>query len=310
MGVVGKGDRAVSWVAARQHGVVSTEQVRLCGLARDAVRGRLRGGSWRRLQPGTYLVGVQEPSDQALILAAVMSCSPRAVAGGPTAAWLWGLLEGAPAEIHVTMLDRRNPGARKGVRIHRPRAHPPRETRWRDGIPLTAPEDTLLALAGVYAHDELEAATALALSKRLTTGRRLRSAVDAAPPLTGIATLRRVVASGDSPALTRSANERAMHRLVLQAELPPAQANVVVGGKEVDLYWPEARLAVEVDAWGTHGDTESFERDRHVDTDLKASGIEVVRFTSRRIRTRPHAVVARLAAVLALRLGDLPPARR
>ena len=80
--------------------------------------------------------------------------------------------------------------------------------------------------------------------------------------------------------------------------------------KELDLYWPEAKLGVEVDAFSTHGSIASFEDDRKVDADLDAADIRVVRFTGRRIRDRPEAVVARVAAILALRLGGLPPPRR
>ena len=60
-------------------------------------------------------------------------------------------------------------------------------------------------------------------------------------------------------------------------------------------------MAVEVDAFGTHGAPASFEHDRDVDSRLEASGITVLRFTRRFIERRPIAVIARLAAVMAQR---------
>ena len=60
-----------------------------------------------------------------------------------------------------------------------------------------------------------------------------------------------------------------LRRLVTQAELPQPTYNVVVLGKELDLYWPEARLGIEVDAYGTHGGRAAFEDDRKVDADLE-----------------------------------------
>lgn len=154
--------------------------------------------------------------------------------------------------------------------------------------------------------EDLEAACALALSKRLTSLEQIRTAVAASPPRPGIGHLRELAAAPEGPALTRSGNERRMLQLVRQAAFPHPELNVVVCGKELDLYWSDALLGVEVDAFGTHGSPLAFEADRHLDTDFKAAGIEVLRFTASRIRQHPHAVVARLAAVLALRLGGLP----
>ena len=70
-----------------------------------------------------------------------------------------------------------------------------------------------------------------------------------------------------------------MLALIRRAELPEPQANVVVEGKELDLYWPDARLGVEVDAFSTHGSLAAFEDDRKVDADLEAADLRVVRFT-------------------------------
>ncbi|MEJ7817629.1 MAG: type IV toxin-antitoxin system AbiEi family antitoxin [Thermoleophilaceae bacterium] len=205
------------------------------------------------LQPGVFLVTGTRPTDHARILAAVLSCSPGSAAGHATAAWLWGMIDRLVSSVHVVMVDGANPGNREGVRIHRPAELAPRELRWRQGIPLTSPADTLLDLAAAVAPDELEAAWALAVSRRLVNEDRLRQAVETSPRRSGLARLREVAGRDSVPPLSRSSNERLMYSLVRQAGLPEPEANVVVHGKELDLWWPQARVAVEVDAFGTHG---------------------------------------------------------
>lgn len=175
--------------------------------------------------------------------------------------------------------------------------------RFRHGVPVTSPAETLVALARDVSVDELEAAAALALRRGLLKREELAKALSADSPRPGIAALR---AAARDPALTRSRNEQKMLALVRRAELPAPETNVVVGGKELDLYWPDARLGVEVDAFSTHGSVAGFEDDRAVDADLGAAGLQVLRFTGRRIRGHPEAVVARLAATMAVRLGGLP----
>lgn len=193
------------------------------------------------------------------------------------------------------MLDGSNPGSRDGARIHRPGKLLPNEVRWRQDIPLTSPADTVLDLAATVGRDELEAAWALAVSERLAGDDELRSAVEASPRRPGLAALRELAARRVRPAVPRSENERRMLGLVRQARLPEPQANATVYGKEVDLWWPDARVALEVDAFRTHDSPQSFESDRLLDADFKAGGIEVLRFTGPRIREHPYEVVARLA---------------
>lgn len=135
----------------------------------------------------------------------------------------------------------------------------------------------------------------------------LRDAIASAGPRRGIVKLREAAAD---PALTRSASERLLVGLLRRAELVDFETNVVVEGKEVDVWWAQAKLAVEVDSFATHGDEAAYEDDHLLDADLEAAGIKLLRFTGRRIRARPEAVVARIAAPLALRMGGLPVPRR
>ena len=301
----GEGDEAVARLAGRQHGIFGGEQAEICGLGRRAREGRVRRGQWRQLHRGVFLLGVDSPSYPARVLAAALRWSPGVAAGGLSSGWLCGMLEREPAEVHITALDGRNRAPLEGVRLHRPR-RAPGQILWRNGIPLIGPIETLLALAALLPAQELEVACARALRSHTISRSQLTQRLEQSPPRPGLRTLRTVV---QAPVLTRSGYERMLRRLVIEAELPQPHYNAPVLGKELDLYWPEAKLGIEVDAYSTHGDAASFEDDRRLDADFGAADIEIRRFTGPRIEHHPHAVIARIAALLTLRLGGLPPRR-
>lgn len=306
--LAGTGDAAANRVAARQHGLISGHQARVRGLGRKAIAARRASGSWQRLHARVDLIGSTGPSDRGRVLAALMCCGDWAVAGGASAGWLSGLTAKLPTVIEVSAIGRAHFGVPGNVRLHRPQHLGWEQVRWQQAIALIAPAETLLTIARDLRIDELEAVYALALSKHLITREQLARALAAGRHRPGVGRLRAITAT--VPSLTRSQPERLLLTLVRQAELPTPETNVVVLGKELDLFWPDARLGVEVDAFSTHSSPASFEDDRKVDADLEAADVRVLRFTRRRIEGHSHAVIARLAAVLTLRLGGLPPPRR
>jgi hypothetical protein len=112
--------------------------------------------------------------------------------------------------------------------------------------------------------------------------------------------LRRAIAFHDPVVpTTRSGFERQFLAAVLDAGLPRPSMNYVDSGYELDVYWPEARFAVELDVYGTHGSRASFERDRLRQEDLKLDGIEMTRVTDVRFAREPDAVLERLRRLLA-----------
>jgi len=78
---------------------------------------------------------------------------------------------------------------------------------------------------------------------------------------------------------------------VVVLRLPQPHTNFVVLGHELDAYWPEARLAVELDVFETHGSCDSFESDRERDAELTAAGIATIRVTDARLDDEPDAVL-------------------
>ena len=75
---------------------------------------------------------------------------------------------------------------------------------------------------------------------------------------------------------------------------------LVLHGYEVDFYWPQARLVVEIDTYTYHRSWAQRQRDLERDADLKVRGEEVLRFTRERIERAADVVVAQVAALLAV----------
>ena len=100
------------------------------------------------------------------------------------------------------------------------------------------------------------------------------------------------------PAYTRSWLERRFLQLVRKSGLPIPSTNVFIAGFELDMYWERERFAVELDGYEFHGSRKSFESDRRRQEELKLAGIEMVRFTARRVEAEPAQVSQRLSALL------------
>lgn len=305
--LLGAGEAAANRVASRQHRVVHAGQVTRCGMGRKAVALRCARASWQRPFPRVYVIGTEPPAEWTRLLAATFHASPYAAATGSSAAFAYRLVDRPGPVLDLAMVHRHNAPARPGVRIHRPRTLTWAEVRFERGVPVVAPARMLLALASELGADELEATVALAARRGLISLSALHRAIEQMPSCPGLPALR---AAAVAPALTRSGNERTLLALMRRAELPEPLTNVVIEGKELDLYWPDAKLGVEVDAFSTHGSLASFEDDRRLDVDMDAADIRILRFTGTRLRQRPEAVAARIAAVLTLRLGGLPSARK
>ena len=92
--------------------------------------------------------------------------------------------------------------------------------------------------------------------------------------------LNRVLAAyRPEPHFLRSEAERRLKRLCEEHGLPQPQFNVHVAGFEVDVYWPQARLALEFDGAETHLTRHAFHADRRRDRALAVEGVQTLRVT-------------------------------
>ena len=283
-------------VAARQHGAVTLVQLLEAGLGRHRVAHLVGRGWLRRRHYGVYIVGpLETPLTHAM--AAVLAYSPRGILSHHSAAVLWGVSPPPFRAIHVTLATDFGVHSRNGVHAHRCRDLDPADATRRDGIPVTSPARTLQDIAAHLPRRDLARAVEEAQIRRLVTESSLREQLGRHPRHRGTRALRWAIRS--DPALTRSEAERRFLELIRRAGLPEPRANVRVGRYEVDFYWPEHGLIVELDGYAFHSSRGAFERDRRKDGELGAQGHRVMRVTWRRLVDESEALVATLAVATA-----------
>jgi very-short-patch-repair endonuclease len=80
--------------------------------------------------------------------------------------------------------------------------------------------------------------------------------------------------------------------------MPEPKINTDVAGFEVDYYWPEARLVVELDSYEFHKSRAKFESDRKKDAILQRANQRVLRVTYRRLHSELAAVIEDVKAFM------------
>ncbi len=282
-----------------QNGAVKAEQLRAAGLSRDAIRARVKRGRLVWLFAGVYAVGDPDLMPLVRPTAALLSLGDTAVLSHRSAASVWGLATAEEGMIDVTVVGA-NPRPRTGVRVHRVTQLGDDDVTTHLNLRLTTPARALIDFAAQASSSELHQAFGDGRAKRLVNDRALRSALVRAPRNhPGAAIVRGMLRAGDT--YDRSKAERTMRRLCRGAELPEPLVNVPLHGFLVDFLWPDSRLIVEVDGYGTHGTRRAFENDRRRDQVHVAAGYVVLRVTWEQLQHQPLAVIARIAQALARR---------
>src|SRR4051795_3682340 len=193
-------ERALSTIAVRQHGVLTSAQLAAAGVGQRGVSRRVADGRLGRLHRGVFLLG-RLIGPWTREMAAVLACGATAVLSHRSAAVLWGVLRAWYGLPEVTVTDGRSRG-RPGLRVYRTTRLDPRETRRREGVPVTAPARTLFDIASVIPERDLARAVEEAQVLRLVTPRELENIAGRGRP--GSAALRAVLDLQHEPSLTRS----------------------------------------------------------------------------------------------------------
>ncbi len=287
-------------LATQQHGVVSISQlIGPLGYSRSAVTRAATSGRLHRLYRGVYAVGHTDLSLRGRCFAAVLACGSGALLSHHSAAWLWGVARWSPIPLSVTAPSRRAP--RSPIRLHHARALAVQDRDLIERVPVTSVPRTALDLAATLRPGSLLRLLERAEELRLFDLNHFDDLLSRTGGHAGTGRLRRALGLYRPAPFTRSGLERRFLELIAEAGLPRPATGFGEEGYELDVYWPEARFAVELDTYETHGSHQAFESDRLRQETLLLAGIEMIRVTGHRLDCEPQQVVERVARLLTQR---------
>jgi putative AbiEi antitoxin of type IV toxin-antitoxin system/uncharacterized protein DUF559 len=293
-------DRVILQLAGRQHGIVSRRQLLERGFTRDRIQHRVDKGWLVAIHPGVYIVGSRRITHRSRWLAAVLAVGDGALLSHVSAAALWRLMKALLGPVHVSVPNRSS-WQPEGILIHRPRHLGPADRTRRYGVPVTSPSRTLLDLAAVVSPTQLRRAFEETERLELLDRNALARMCDRMRGRRGVARLRGLLSEGPLPlSEARSRLEARFLAFCRDRGLPIPATNVPLGEFEVDFLWPEQRVVVELDGWGSHGKRTAFEGDRKRDVRLQLLGHRVVRVTHRRLTADADQLEGELRQLLAL----------
>lgn len=280
------------------------------GLTRAAIDHRLKVGRLAIVLPGVYALPGATNSIKQKLWAGHLWLGDESAISHRAAAARWGFegFTSHPIELS-TMRWKRTGGVKlpdgAPLVIHRVDHHLRNEIVHLDGLSVTSTRRTLLDLCGkkdpkadrvldqglrnkLIAIPELW----LYLEQEWMRGRR------------GVRILRNLLVDrtpGQAP--NDSALESELRTLMIRRGLPaPVHQHEVAIPQatiHIDLAYPDAMLAIEVDSYSWHMDRQAFERDRERDNELSLLGWTVLRFTWAMIRYERDRVIALIGEHLA-----------
>ena len=301
-------DQRMTRVLRENGGVISLRSLQAIGFTADEVAGFVSHGDLKRLHRRVYADGRNRLTDAAHLRAALIAVDGEAWLSGSTAAAVWGLQATSLARIEICVVASSTPRHR-GLLVRRVSASPPRsEIRARRGLRVSSVERLLLEVARDGAdRDELHALIDAAVRRGLLNFKELESTLSRHHREPGTGKLKRALTGYRPMPRRKSGLEESFDRwLRSHPEIPEPERNVKFGGRwELDCYWPDQRLALELDGRPYHIVVRDIERDRRKDAWLQRHGLRVLRVTDLRWRIDRRGVHSDLMALLALATRDL-----
>lgn len=287
-------DLEIAWIANRQHGLISLEQLEGIGMDRRTAAAREQSGRLHRIHRGVYSVGHVGSTPEAAFLAGVLACGPGTVLSHGSAATLWGFWKTDDTAIHVIAPNRRGRSP-TGIVSHRDGWLPSSDRTEFHRVPCATVVRTLLDLAAILPPWELRKALGEAEAMRLVNHRQLRLQIGRGRGRRGVARLRRLLDEiHPQTKHSRSELERMFLHVCLQVGLPQPEVNVSlqVEGRKLkpDFLWREQRLIFEADSRRFHDTDTAFVDDRRREQRLQVAGWRVSRFTWEQVEFEPHAL--------------------
>ena len=202
--------------------------------------------------------------------------------------------------VHITRPQRRRLDWPAGVRVHRVALRSDDVVLHR-GLWVTNRTVTLLDCLGWLSFTEARQLADRALTQKWLTMAHLVDRLELQPGRWGNRQLRRLAGAIGVGA---AESERRLHRLLRSAGITGWIPNLRIAlngaSYEIDVAFPKARLAIEVDGFRYHSGDERFQRDRTKQNALTSTGWRVLRFTWADLSDRPGYVIEQIRHMLLL----------
>lgn len=281
--------RKIRSISIDQGSVISAQNLASVGIRPDVARTRVKSGEWKRIHQGMFWIASSGPHPS---LEQQMLAANLALPGSVISGWFAAHIHGLPVlrKLSPTKVSLVVPNSQRSrtLNVRRCSGSIPSQT-WMTGR-VANPVLTIVtitALGAPKAH--IETVLDAMLTKRLTTVERVERLI--ATEGWGRFIGRRLLVDllnerGDGLALFRSRTEAKVSRWVkgvLPRGLPNYLVDTPFGPIEVDRAWLEAKLALEISPFWTHGSRNTQERDvdrRHA---LRAAQWNVVEADDRHL---------------------------
>jgi very-short-patch-repair endonuclease len=297
--VTGNRDEKIAAIARLQRGRVARRQLLAAGLSYEVIARAVKRGALLPLPGGVFAVGHAGAVELGNETAVLLALPESAALSHHAAAALWDMRPsdaGGPVDAVVPRGSHRRVD---GCRVHRARSLQAQDIRIRKGLPVTSPARTLLDEAEELTPRRLELSFDRALVARILRPRDVTELLARTTGRKGATHLAALLERQHGTTLTRSEAEELFLDLVRQAQLPPPRVNARVAGYEVDFFWPEHNVIVEVDGYRFHSTRRAFEHDHRKEADLRAAGFILLRVSFDQLDRESYAVIADVARALA-----------
>jgi hypothetical protein len=288
----------------RNSGLITLAELRKMGFGEKEVRGLVHHGDLRRLHRGVYADGRAPLSDHALLKAPLLAFAGRNVwLSGQAAAMAWNFEPVSIPNLEVTVVANATPGQRGALRVRTVRVAPhPSELRTRNGLRISSIARLLIERAAAdAAQEQIHALIEAAVRKNLLDIPDLAATLQRHSGRAGTAMVHATCEEYLPHTDRKSKLERTFDRwLSKHPEIPSPERNIKLGPWEIDCYWPEQRLVLELDGRPYHTVIEDIERDNRKNTWLQVNGRRILRVTDSRFRRDKAGVHRDLATMIAL----------
>jgi hypothetical protein len=280
-----------------QYGVVSRRQALTAGLTDGKIQSRLRSGEWSAIHPGVYALAGVRPTWRSSVVAACLATG--GVASHRAAARLHGLTSSSvPVEITVTQGRYRY---LESVVVHQTTQPDLLDATTVKGVPVTGVCRCLVDVGTLISHRYLQELVDRAILLQEVKWPDLYETLanHSARGRNGCGPLRRLLDDADATErVPRSQWSRMVGSLlrlgglatpVFEYEVRDDDGTFVA---QIDLAYPEHRVAIELDSIAWHLNRASFQRDRDRVNRLSVRGWTVLSFTWEDYVRRPRNLVS------------------